>query len=225
VLLALGILPLLAGIGIEANNFRNAQQQVPNNDFVPKAWHNLESDQIFPDYLTNTSSPANTGGWSRQGIAREATCEEALLEDFKKAAQAAGCKTVLMATYVDSSGSIAATVGLVVLDSPENAETLGAQFSSTTDQGPLVHPVGFPKTAADDWVAVAGAAHYFHTEDVSPYLLAISIGTTEAPRSAGDLPEPWAYQERYENARWISIGAHLLRSFDGALNTAMREVP
>ncbi|EST23171.1 hypothetical protein N566_26005 [Streptomycetaceae bacterium MP113-05] len=130
---------------------------------------------------------------------------------------------MLLATYSDSSGSMAATVGLLVIDSPKGARALGEQYSSATDQGPLVRPVGFPKTASDDWVAVAGATEYQHTGDVSPYLLAVSVGTTEASRSPGELPEPWTSQERYENERWISIGAHLLHSFDGSFSTAMRE--
>lgn len=225
VLLVLGILPLLAGIAIEANNFSNAQQQVGNNDFAPKAWHNLESDEIFSDFLSSKNSDLKVQGWSRQGIAEEASCTDVLAKELAKYAELAGCRTVLRATYVDSSGELAATIALVVVDSSESAELLGEQFGSGME--PRVRPAAFPGTSAAKWkteLAVAGdvkSVGHISTSIGSPYLACISIGSVDSSRTVGELPEPWAFQGRDEMTRYWNIAGRLLSVFSDSLRWKM----
>ncbi|MCF6526472.1 hypothetical protein [Streptomyces sp. JJ36] len=218
VLTVLGALPLLLGVVIEGNNLRNSSRQVPNPDFERVAWHNLRSDEIFPGRITETTTAVTVQGWSRQGIAEESSCEEALRKDLAEAVAPAGCTTVLRATYVDLSGDMALTLGVVVLGSDQEATRIAEQFRVSVDPGPLVYPARFPGTAAAQWkaeLAVGGAAQPVSEE--GPYLAVVSIGPTDDSRTVGRLPAPWTDQGAQEERRWGNVGDQVLDSYTQAL--------
>jgi hypothetical protein len=225
VLMVLGFLPFVAGVGIEAKNISNAQQMVGNNDFAPKAWHNLEGGQIFPDYLTDKNTQRKIQGWSRQGVAEETTCTDSLRKDIAQAIEQAGCKTVLRATYVDFSGEIAATLALIVLDSYDDAAPLAERWSKFDSPGPLVEPVPFPGTPSENWkadYAMAGGAQTTGLPTTeAPYILSLSVGPIDGTRSVGELPEPWAMQGREEVERYEDMAVQLLGAFSGSFSWTM----
>ncbi|MCW3816290.1 hypothetical protein ONA91_17740 [Micromonospora sp. DR5-3] len=219
---ALSIFPLLLGGVVVLQAYKNHQIQVSNDAFAPVAWHNLKADQIFPDYLGWPRGDEETRAWSRQGIAKEASCNEALRKDFAKAVAAKGCKTALRATYVHIGGDVAATIALVVLDSSGEAEAVAEEFSWAKDPGPLVFPVAVPGTLAAKWVkerALAGGASGVGGD--LPYVAAISVGPADGTRDIGVLPGEWRLDGEEETQGYSNTSDILLRGFAHELDSTI----
>jgi hypothetical protein len=220
---ALSVFPMLIGGVVVLQAYKNHQIQVSNDAFAPVAWHNLKAEQIFPDYLGWPHGDEETRAWSRQGIAKETSCTEALRKDFAAVATAKGCKTVLRATYVHIGGDVAATIALVVLDSAGEVEAVTEEFYWAKDPGPLVFPVAVPGTPAAKWVkerALAGGAT--GVGGGTPYVAAISVGPADGSRDIGVLPEEWRLDGEEETHGYSSTSDILLRGFAHELdNTIM----
>jgi hypothetical protein len=212
-----GILPLLLGGALFVKGFINTQQQISNPAFPAVAWHDLPTDQIFPDHLMDSSVDDTTLGWSRQGIAKESSCADAFRADVAKSATDQGCTTALRATYVDISGRVAVTIGLGVTGSYEQATGIANQFDWSTDPGPLVIPVMVDGTPAAHWnenLALAGGASGVGlSTDSPPYFAAISVGPTDGSRSIGKLPGDWAMDGKNEVASYAELAGELVSSY------------
>ncbi|MEJ3749693.1 hypothetical protein WEI85_45820 [Actinomycetes bacterium KLBMP 9797] len=227
VLAVLSVFPMLAGGAVLAQAYSNHQIQVPNSEFAPVAWHNLRSDQIFPDYLAYGSRDAGSRTWSRQMIAKEASCQEALRKDFAAVATANNCRTVLRATYVHIDGSVAATIGLVVLGSNNDAKALANEdFDLTAEPGPLVYPVAAPGTPAAKWTkerALAGNAIKIGLSlNEEPYVVATSVGSIDTARAVGQLPEEWDMHASDEIGAFGNYSSNLVLEFANRFDQAMR---
>lgn len=99
---------------------------------VASRWTRLTAGQIFPatvGYLT--SDGVQTTAY-RTGIAPGSSCTAALDPAVAAVVRRHGCRTVLRATYLDASGTLAVTVGVVVMQSPRAAQL--ADATVTTDQ-------------------------------------------------------------------------------------------
>jgi transcriptional regulator with XRE-family HTH domain len=145
----------------------NAQLHIVNDAFLPESWHNLRADQFFPDQL---SVRDDTPAWVRQGIDESSECDDRALEPaFTEAARTYGCRAIVRATYIDATGTLVATIAVIVLDA--GVESLHAEFDpAVEDTGQLVHAYPVPDTPAAGWtdekrggmaidpVAFAGAA-------------------------------------------------------------------
>jgi hypothetical protein len=224
------ILPLLGGIFIVVKAFSNHRIKTKNDDFVPVAWHNLRSDQIFPDHLGYTSADEGTPAWIRQGIAAEAKCADVLRDDFGKAAVAKGCRTVLRATYVDIGGDMAATLAVLVFGSNADAEEIGnKEFNWAQGPGALVAPAAFPGTPAAAWTGkraiVGGAQKVGLTIYDEPYVVAVSAGPADGSRPVGKLPEPWKLDGRGERSAYTNSASSLVTTFALTLDSEMTRKP
>ncbi|MFY1616093.1 hypothetical protein [Micromonospora sp. WMMD736] len=227
-----GVLPLLAAGGVTFTAVKNHQIQTGNDAFIPAAWHNLRTDEIFPDLLREPSAsgrPDSGGqpapGWVRQTIAEESDCRTALTAGLAEAATAHGCTTVLRATYVDAGGEAAATVALCVLGSHDDVLAVERSgFSVVADHpGAVVIPVPAAKTAAAGWRASRGYGGGAMSPTLfGPYLAAITVGPTDPDRRYGDLPGQWKSSGRTETRVYRSLAIDLLyafsHSFDEAVN-------
>jgi hypothetical protein len=189
------LLPVLAGGAVIAKNFINAQQHQTNPAFPPKAWHNLPTDKIMPDrfglhYFREI--------WSRQGVDKEVGCDRPVLEpEFAKAVNDGGCEAVVRATYVDTTGTLVATLDLIRLGSVKDASEVSEEFSSAAGyHKQLVKAYPVSQTAAAGWsdrrragrgiaVGAIGGPGYD-----APYLLAVTLGYVDG-RAVSKLPEPW----------------------------------
>lgn len=199
VLIVLGVFPLLIGAAVFAAAVKNSQHTVSNPEFMPKAWHNLKTDQIFPAHLEDTSLIQQNKGWMRQGIIGEGSCAKNLQGTFLKKAKSVGCKRVLAATYVDGGGKNAATVALIVTDSYSDAKALSSHYSEAKSAArasqpvaPPVKPLSAPGTLAANWRAMGGGVSDIGVGiDNPPYVVAVTAGPVDLKRMYGKLPEEW----------------------------------
>jgi hypothetical protein len=224
-LMVFGVLPLLLSGAVVVKTFSNAQQQIPNNAFAATAWHNLRTDEIFPDHLAISTVGDNAQGWSRQGIAKEGSCAEAFRKDLAEAAAGDGCTTALRATYVDIGGTMAATIGVGVVGSYQQAGDLADQFDWASDPGPMVYPVAVAGTPAAQWnkdlAMKGGTATVGLSTNSPPYFAAITVGPTDGSRSVGKLPGEWASDGKSEGTTYWHVASQLVTAYANQFDETM----
>jgi hypothetical protein len=119
---------------------------------VASRWQRLPAGKIFPaviSYSTSDFSVAMTA--TRVGMAPAATCTAALDPAVSALLRKFGCVTVLRATYVDESGTLAATAGVAVMTSAAAASgVVGVGDTSPADLADAgVRTFSLPGTVAD----------------------------------------------------------------------------
>ena len=108
-------------------------------------WQRLPAGKIFPASVGYVNSLGAETTATRVGIAPQAPCAAAV--DARAAAVlAAGCLTVLRATYTDASRTALATIGIAVMRSADGADAV-LQTLAAGGHGGLL-PVSFPGTVA-----------------------------------------------------------------------------
>jgi hypothetical protein len=138
-------------------------------------WERLSGGQIFPSsvsYLSLGPSEAAT----RVGIAPRASCRGAVDAKAAPVLAAAGCVTMLRATYADASGTALATIGIAVMDSPGAALTALRLLEVGTHGGLL--PVSFPGTVANAFT-VRARETYTAPAATGPYLFLYAVGYSD----------------------------------------------
>ncbi|MEV4497419.1 hypothetical protein AB0J84_17175 [Micromonospora arborensis] len=220
-----GVLPLLAAGGLAFAAVKNHRIQTGNDAFIPAAWHNLRTDEIFPDLLREPSTGGQQApGWVRQGIVKDSDCKKALMPRLASVAVENGCTTVLRATYVDAGGEAAATVALCVLGSNDQARTIERSgLSVVADHpGPMVVPVAVPKTAAAGWRTSLGYGGGTMSPTLfGPYLAAITVGPTDPDRRYANLPGEWKSSGQPESLVYQSLSTDLLFAFSHSFDKAV----
>lgn len=200
VLAALGALLLIGGGALTAHAYSNAQQELPNYEYGNVLWRDEAVDKVFPATLGGRGG--YNGGlydrkqalWNRVGISPETDCDKGLTRETLKAAKDNGCKAVLRATYVDSTGNMVATVALVVL--PEGSaeggpkEKVVSVYEDKRDTEGAVAPYAVPGTLAAKWKDRNGAYVTAAYGENLPYVLGASIGSVDG-YVAGVLPGEW----------------------------------
>jgi len=108
-------------------------------------WQRLPAGKIFPASVGYVNSLGAETTATLVGIAPQAPCAAAV--DARAAAVlAAGCLTVLRATYTDASRTALATIGVAVMRSADGADA-ALQTLAAGGHGGLL-PVSFPGTVA-----------------------------------------------------------------------------
>ncbi|HYH30144.1 MAG TPA: hypothetical protein VD903_07140 [Pseudonocardia sp.] len=212
------VLPLLGSGFMVYKAFDNAQQRILNDEFVPEAWHNLAADQFFPDTFGDfeyrhpeTDEVTPVTSWARQGIDETASCEDdpGIVPGFVKLVSQHGCRAVVRATYVDTTGTWVATIAVVVLGSGQDASQVLAEVEAK-DPAQLVHAMPVPATPAADWSEEDRAGVAIDTmvlnEHDQPYILAVTLGYADG-REVGELPDPWWGTAGTDNTRMLDIPA------------------
>ena len=187
-MMVFGSLPLAAGAAVVANDFDNSRQQVPNRDFMSVAWHNLRAVEIFPDTFGGDFREA----WIRQGIAAESSCASPpLSRELVTAIQDTGCRSVLRATYLDSTDTLVTTIAVVVLGAHQQGRAVLDRFDPSR-AGPPVDAYAVPGTPAAGWTdrgRATGAVDSIKPDQYGyPYLFAASVGYLDG-RTVDRLPE------------------------------------
>jgi len=136
-------------------------------------WQRLSAGQIFPasvKYLNTLGAETNA---TLVGIAPQASCASGV--DTKAAAvlAAAGCQTLLRATYADASRTALATIGIAVMRSPAAAATALRTLAAGGHGGLL--PLSFPGTVASAFTAKARETYTAATVS-GPYLYLYAAG-------------------------------------------------
>ena len=135
-------------------------------------WQQLSAGQIFPATVSYASTLGSQTKATLVGIAPQAPCGSAV--DAKAAAvlKAAGCVTVLRATYADASQTALATVGIAVMRSPGAA---GMVLHALGAGGGGLLPVSFPGTVASAFTSSARET-YTAQGSAGPYVFLYAVG-------------------------------------------------
>ncbi|MEU4679269.1 hypothetical protein [Micromonospora sp. NPDC023737] len=221
---AFGVVPLLlAGVAMFVV-VKNHRIQTGNDAFAAVAWHNLRTDEVFPDVLNDPDEVGEKPpGWSRQGIAEQKDCQGVLADKLTEAVIAQGCVSVLRATYVHIGGDMVATVALCVVGSYQQATEIEEELRLET--APMVVPLAVPGTAAAGWsrkLAYAGRAKSVGLDTNSPpYVAAVTVGALNV-RQYGKLPGEWATGGRHEQRVFQGAADEVVgafaRTFDNLAN-------
>jgi hypothetical protein len=91
---------------------------------IASRWQRLPAGQIFPPAIRYTTSAGAATTALRVGIAPKASCTAALDLRVVNAFLGHGCVAVLRATYLDESGTLAATIGIAVMPSVAAAQAV-----------------------------------------------------------------------------------------------------
>jgi hypothetical protein len=181
-----------------------AQSQAADN-----RWATTPVTTIFPATLTAAVSGI---AWDRVAIDSSTSCSAALTADWQPD-PSRPCTAVLRATYTDHARTIAATVGVIV--NPSSTDPAGASMYDTwlgpiadaqnqsegvggtqTSVDFVLHALAAPGTAAanfGDTDLLAMTAGTWLKGAPSDWLaLVVEAGSLDGPRTAGDLPSPWA---------------------------------
>lgn len=101
---------------------------------IASRWQRLPAGQVFPAAISYLTAEGIHTTAFRAGIAPAASCRAALDPAVAAALRRHGCLTVLRATYLDQSGTLAATIGVAVMRGPDAAER-GVENLSTERAG------------------------------------------------------------------------------------------
>lgn len=170
----------LGAAGAGATGFVAASHRHPTQAQISGAaqreqavlWERLSAGKIFPPSISYPDSLGTDTNARLVGIAPQAPCRGAVDAKAAPVLAAAGCVTMLRATYSDASGTALTTVGIAVLRNPTAAETaLGTLKGSSAG----LLPLSFPGTVAG--VFTSKARETYAAQDVNgPYLFLYAAG-------------------------------------------------
>jgi hypothetical protein len=168
---ALFSLLLAAGLGgLAVSAFGIAHQLLPRQFTVgqqrqimtwqmTRRWRAVPASVIFPSTVRyDLPSYALDSGKGlvlqarRLGIATTTSCASGVTAKAARVLTADGCSAVLRATYVDSSGSLVATVAIAVLPDLKAARNAAGELTGPAGRNPaLVRSLPVARTAASDF--------------------------------------------------------------------------
>jgi hypothetical protein len=165
-----------------------AQAAVAARAEVASRWERLPAGQIFPARLGYVDVDQSRQYLTRAGIAPRAGCARAADPAVAQVLDRAGCTTMLRATYVDASGTLAVTVGVAVMTSPAAALRVGQAVSTTGYTGLAAYPV--PGTAASRFGNAQRQLFGLSLAGHGPYLILDTGGFTDGRPRAGSPGPP-----------------------------------
>jgi hypothetical protein len=203
-----GTVPIVADLTREPTK---AEIEAAGRKETALRWRLLTAAQIFPARVAPTfdtfdGTMPSPPPWTavRTGIARPATCEQAFDPRLVRVLVKHGCRTVLRATYVDDSGTLATTIGVAVMPGTEPAAQVVIETGGGRDeQGDLrrygIRVARFPGTAAAAYQDSLRRDYRVESFD-GPYLIFRASGwLTDRGR-----PDPDQVTERFSFARSVS---------------------
>jgi hypothetical protein len=158
-------------------NATKAEVAAAVREEVASRWRRLPAGEIFPAKLTYLNTQGDNATVSLVGIAPPASCQAALAPSMFQRIRSLGCSTVLRATYVNASGTYAATVGIGVMSSTSAA---GRAFTAVAPLKPAdgLNAVGFSGTITNTFGrAELGTAGINGSS--APYIFLYSAGYTD----------------------------------------------
>jgi hypothetical protein len=143
---------------------------------IATRWQRLPAGKLFPGDVRYQSAQGNSSTATRVGIAPAVPCQAALEPVLGQRFRNLGCVTMLRATYLDASGTLAATIGIAVMSSAANASKADAGLTPIKPSAGL-HVVPFAGTMANN---LSDADRGTAGADVSgPYVFIYTAGYTD----------------------------------------------
>lgn len=218
--LVLALIGLSASIGsvvlhVLPRTFSRGQQEQLAAWEIGKRWRTWPAGRIFPAVIPyqvsatalDSGSPAQLSA-TRIGIAPAASCPSVTGPKAQPVLARQHCTKVLRATYRDSTGAFAITVGIAVLPSPAQASrALHALNVRAASAGVRAAPFGHTLAAS-----FSDAARQL--SDISaagPYLIMSTVGYANGRHRVRESADPYDKDEMLSVADGISdwIGARI----------------
>jgi hypothetical protein len=218
--LVLALIGLSASIGsvvlhVLPRTFSRGQQEQLAAWEIGKRWRTWPAGRIFPAVIPyqvpatalDSGSPAQLSA-TRIGIAPAASCPSVTGPKAQPVLARQHCTKVLRATYRDSTGAFAITVGIAVLPSPAQAgHALHALNVRAASAGVRAAPFGHTLAAS-----FSDAARQL--SDISaagPYLIMSTVGYANGRHRVRESADPYDKDEMLSVADGISdwIGARI----------------
>jgi hypothetical protein len=198
----------LAGLALSAvgiahqllpRRFTPAQRRAISAWEMQRRWRALPAGEIFPatvsyqlpsDVLSATSNLVLDA--RRLGISPAAKCSSAVTGIAIRVLSKQGCSGALRATYVDSSGSMVATVTVAVLPSTAAADAAIKALPAPSTGRMVSRALRIARTPAagfDD-----DDRQLSHTEAVGPYVIMVTVGFSDG-RHHMQLTDPYVNTE------------------------------
>ena len=212
-----GFVLALLGLGVSAGavvlhvlprTFSRGQQQQLGAWEIGKRWRTWPAGRIFPGVIpyqvpaTALDSPDSARlTATRIGIAPAASCPSATSSKAWPVLARQHCTTVLRATYEDSTGTFAVTVGIAVLPSPGQAsDALRALPARATAAAVRAVPFGHTlagsfRDASRQLSAISAAG---------PYLIMSTVGYADGRPRVSESADPYDKDEMLSAADGIS---------------------
>ena len=143
-------------------------------------WQRLPTGRIFPSSVTYLSTLGFETKATLVGIAPQAPCRAAVDARAAAVLDAAGCVTVLRATYADASRTMLATVGIAVLRGAGGADAVLRALAA--GHGGLL-PVSFPGTVASRFTGRARESASAQSA-AGPYVFLYAAGYADGRATA-----------------------------------------
>jgi hypothetical protein len=170
-------------------------------------WRRLPAGKIFPATVGYQDYGGNAVTAYLVGIAPPVSCPSAMNAAAFARIRPFGCSTMLRATYVDASGTLAVTVGVAVMSSGTAASNALARLG-TMATGVSLDALSFRGTVTNDFGNAQRAAGATQMTG-GPYLFLFSAGYADGvPASAAG-----------SNPELVPLGSGLLSSLQSALTT------
>ncbi len=189
-------------------SFSAAQQRQITSWEVGKRWRTWPAGRIFPAtvpyQLPATALASPTGvplGAHRIGIAPQASCRSAACPVAGRTLGQEGCLALLRATYADSTGAFAVTVGIAVLPGAAQASrSLRALAAAPAAGG--VRTVRFSHTLSAGFGD--GARQLSATIRRGPYVIMSTVGYADGRHRIREAADPYARDEMLSVVRGVS---------------------
>jgi hypothetical protein len=153
---------------------------------IASRWQRLPAGQIFPRSVAYTTAEGMDTAAHLVGIAPAASCAAALDKVAAQALSRHGCITALRATYLDASGTLVLTAGIVVLPGAAAAGQAAADLNSHPHAG--VRAVAFPGTVAQSFRD--SRREWFSVTVRGPYVFLSAVGYTTGVSGHGSGGNP-----------------------------------
>ncbi|MBO0823598.1 MAG: hypothetical protein J2P27_07025 [Actinobacteria bacterium] len=175
-----GLLVFLGGAGVLALElFRPptpAETAAAVQQEIATRWERMPAGKVFPATISYKDGAGNSSVVTRVGIAPPVSCQAALEPSSYQRVQKFGCRTMLRATYVDASGTLAVTVGVGVMRSAAAAQNAWVAVG-TPQRAEGLRAVSFAGTITGQFGDNARAVD--STGAAGPYLFAYTAGHTD----------------------------------------------
>jgi len=220
-ILLAGLAAALAGLAVSVaalavhllpRTFSAAQQQQIIGWEIGRRWRTWPAGRIFPATVPYQLPAASLDSATvvrldarRVGIAPQASCPAATDRAAGRVLARHGCQAVLRATYQDSTGTFAITVGVAVLPGLDQASGSGHDLPRASG----VRVVRFSHTLV---AGFGDAARQLSTAIAAgPYLIMSTVGYADGRHHVRESADPYGKDEMLSVADGISqwIGARI----------------
>jgi hypothetical protein len=212
----IGLSAAVAGIvpNLLPRSFSGAQQQRIITWEIGKRWRSWPAGQIFPTAIPyELSASALVSGTGvrlsahRIGIAPQASCQSATDPAAWRVLAKNGCTAVLRATYQDSTGAFAVTIGIAAVPGPASASADARALPRRSVAG--VRAVGFGHTLAASFSDTA--RQLTSSVSIGPYLIMSTVGYADGRHRVLESGNPYDQSEMLSVAQAITgwIGSRI----------------